>query len=53
MMGKDRAPGRHMGKKRNLVNKLAKLEDPIAIPNLKLSMTDPLTGVGTRRYYPI
>ena len=32
-------------------NKLAKLGDAIAISNLKLTMADPLTGVGVRRRY--
>ena len=31
------------------INKLAKLGDAIAISNLKLSITDPLTGEGGRR----
>ena len=36
-----------------LWNKLAKLGDAIAISNLKLSITDSLTGVGARRCYCI
>ena len=33
------------------LNKFAMLGDVIAISNLKLSMTDPLTGVGAMRCY--
>ena len=38
-------------KTRKIRKKLAKLGDAIAISNLKLTMADPLTGVGVRRRY--